>query len=285
MQSASHYPQIIGVVADLFFVSKIETTSKLLGFEVVWLSDASLEILSPPLEGVDTDLDYKNRPETILIESVSSYNPVLIIFDLNNQTVPWSQWILWLKSSPATRMIPILCFCSHVDKMAILSARNSGADKVVARSEFANNLSDLINSNARIVDFPAIYAACQESLSPQAVRGLELFNQGEYFEAHELLEIAWNEDRTAGRMLYQAILQVSVAYLQIERENYRGAIKMFQRLRKWLDPLPDACRGVDINRLRSNVNDAYQALLTTGSQGIKDFDRKLLREIPIQYSD
>ena len=36
-----------------------------------------------------------------------------------------------------------------------------------------------------------------------AIKGLELFNQGDYFGAHEYLEEAWKDDLTAGRDLYQ----------------------------------------------------------------------------------
>jgi hypothetical protein len=46
--------------------------------------------------------------------------------------------------------------------------------------------------------------------------------------------------------VYRAVLQVAVAYFQIERGNYNGAAKMFLRLRQWIDPLPDYCRGIDI---------------------------------------
>jgi len=36
---------------------------------------------------------------------------------------------------------------------------------------------------------------CNASLHPQAADGLRLFNAGKYFEAHEALEEAWNEEK------------------------------------------------------------------------------------------
>jgi len=97
---------------------------------------------------------------------------------------------------------------------------------------------------------PALSEACSEQLSQRAIQGIELFNRGEYFEAHEVLEEAWREDHGLTRELYRAMLQVAVAYLQIERGNYRGSMKMFIRLRKWIEPLPEVCRGVDVAQLR-----------------------------------
>jgi len=110
---------------------------------------------------------------------------------------------------------------------------------------------------------------------------LQEFNHGKYFEAHEFLEDAWNEDSSPGRELYRAILQVAVAYLQIERRNYNGAIKMFLRVRQWIDPLPGQCRGVDIDQLRSDAERVRQALLALGPERIGEFNHNLFH--PVQY--
>ena len=93
------------------------------------------------------------------------------------------------------------------------------------------------------------------------------------------LEEAWNQDSSAGRELYRAILQVAVAYLQIERKNYRGAMKMLLRVRQWIEPLPDRCRGVDVAALRADVERVHAELLKTGMQSIQDFDRRLMKPV------
>jgi predicted metal-dependent hydrolase len=120
---------------------------------------------------------------------------------------------------------------------------------------------------------------CREQLLESAIIGLEKFNQGEYFLAHEYLEEAWKEDRSAGRNLYRSVLQVAVAYLQIERMNYLGALKMFKRVQKWIDPLPDICRGVNIGKLKRDAQRAYQELLRLGADKIGDYDRSLLCKV------
>ena len=51
---------------------------------------------------------------------------------------------------------------------------------------------------------------CNEPLHPKAVEGLELFNRGHYFEAHEALEAAWREETHPVRELYRGILQAGV---------------------------------------------------------------------------
>jgi hypothetical protein len=66
------------------------------------------------------------------------------------------------------------------------------------------------------------------------------------------------------RDLYRAILQIGISYFQIERGNYRGAVKMLLRVRQWLAPLPAVCQGVDVSRLREDVERVYATLADTG---------------------
>jgi uncharacterized protein len=93
---------------------------------------------------------------------------------------------------------------------------------------------------------------CQAALPAEAIKGLEYFNEGKFFEAHEELETAWRREKGPIRELYRGILQVGVAYLHIQRGNYEGARKMLLRCRQWLDPFPDECCGVNLARLRQD---------------------------------
>jgi hypothetical protein len=210
-------------------------------------------------------------------------HPALILFDLGNPRIPWRQWVALIKSVPATRRYPLLCYGSHVDAATLQAAEHAGADAVIPRSRFMAELPELIQQYARRVDYAALQVTCQQPLSSLALRGLELFNRGEYFEAHEALEEAWNEDDTPGRELYRAILQVAVAYLQVERGNYNGALKMFLRLRQWIDPLPERCRGVEVAQLRSDARRVYEEILALGRQHISEFDCKSFQ--PVRYSE
>jgi hypothetical protein len=278
-QDLGRTPVILGFVSDLFFGSKIEVGAQTLGFDYVWfeLNDSTG---GPGVHSTTTQLgEPVAGPGFLLLERITRLQPVLIIFDLSDAIFPWQEWLLMIKSAPATRRIPVIAFGPHVDSEKLKAARSDGADVVLARSAFARELPQILQRVARIPDVPAISAACSESLSDLAVRGLDEFNRGEYFQAHESLEEAWNQEQNAGRELYRAILQVAVAYLQIERNNYRGAMKMLLRVRQWIDPLPAICRGVSIIRLRSDVELVHTELLRIGSQGIQDFDRSLMKPV------
>jgi predicted metal-dependent hydrolase len=164
-------------------------------------------------------------------------------------------------------------------------ARSRGADAVMPRSRFLSTLPNVLQEYAQIPDYEAINEACLEAPSELAIRGLEAFQQGHYFESHEYLEHAWNEDNSAARDVYKAVLQVAVAYLQIERGNYQGAIKMFLRARQWLNPLPDRCRGIDIAQLRVDAQAVHQALLDLGPENLAEFDHAKLKAPTFAVSD
>ena len=124
--------------------------------------------------------------------------------------------------------------------------------------------------------------ACQGELPPLALAGIELFNRRAYFEAHEALEHAWRAEQGPIRELYRAILQIGIAYYQIRRRNYRGAVKMFRRCKAWLDPFPARCRGIDLADLRNNYLAAQAELLSLGPDRIGEFPAQMLK--PVRFT-
>ena len=215
-----------------------------------------------------------------LFEHITEWQPVLMIFDLDETAVPWQRWIPTLKTSPATRRFPILSVGSSDELLA--EAKRVGTNYIAKREEFAENQATLIKKYARIPNYERLAASCEEPLSELAREGLELFNQGEFYKCHDALEEAWNIDKSPARNLYRGILQVGIAYFQIERGNYRGAIKMLMRVRQWLDPLPDQCRGINIADLRQNAEQVQTALSALGPDRISEFDKNLFK--PIIYT-
>jgi uncharacterized protein len=123
---------------------------------------------------------------------------------------------------------------------------------------------------------------CQGGLPSLVIRGLELFNAGDYFEAHEELELAWRAEREPVRELYRGVLQIAVAYYHLLRGNYPGAVKMLQRSRIWLGPFPVHCRGIDLAAFRVDYARVEAELLRLGPERLDQFDRRLMK--PIHYT-
>jgi CheY-like chemotaxis protein len=279
--TGSPAPLLLVFVDNLMFSVRIEAAARKLNYRCLIIERGTDYVPETAADTTGRTGERTGGPEAALIERLSSERPALIVFDLGQVTTPWRSWIAMIKSSPATRRIPIVCYGSHMDAGTMKAAADAGADAVLARSRMFDDLNGTLQKYARITDGDAIRSACEEPLSAQALHGLELFNRGEYFEAHEALEAAWNADPGPGRELYRSILQAAVAYLQIERHNYNGAVKMFLRLRQWIDPLPDSCRGVNVAGLRLDANRARDRLMELGPEKIAAFDRDLFR--PVEY--
>jgi len=120
---------------------------------------------------------------------------------------------------------------------------------------------------------------CVGLLHPQALLGLELFNQGNYFQAHESLEEAWRAETGPARNLYQGILQIGVAYYHILRGNYRGAVNLLQRGCNHLKGFPDVCRGINVAQLRADARVVDEALHRLGPEGIRYFNPDLFKQV------
>ncbi|HUF00350.1 MAG TPA: DUF309 domain-containing protein [Anaerolineales bacterium] len=124
---------------------------------------------------------------------------------------------------------------------------------------------------------------CNSTLHPQAVEGLRLFSAGKYFEAHEALEDAWNDEKGKVRDLYRGILQIAVVYLHITRRNYNGAVKVYVRSQKWIRDWPATCRGIHVEELRRDAEAVINELKRLGMERISEFDDSLLK--PVKWDE
>ena len=123
------------------------------------------------------------------------------------------------------------------------------------------------------------FSECDAPLHPNAILGLRHFNAGEYFEAHEELETAWRAESGEIRGLYQGILLAGVTYLHIKRNNYAGAVKVYGRSQRWLNKWPDTCRGVDVGRLRRDLDAGIAEVRRLGPEHLAEFDLALLKAV------
>ncbi len=267
----SQPPLILGLVSDLFFTVQIENAVKALGYRARWIERGeAVEPVQPAAAARPGEP--LTRTGSVFIARLVEWQPALVIVELSSRAIPWPEWIAALKSSAATRRIPVVAFGPHTDLDLRARAIDVGCDAVIAKGRLVTALPELIQKYARLADTTGLEADCEGELSALALKGIELFNRREFFEAHEELEHAWNEEPGPARELYRGILQVAVAYLQITRQNYNGALKMFLRMRQWLDPLPDQCRGVDVGQLRADALAARAELERLGTERIGEFD-------------
>ena len=109
---------IIAVVDDLFFASKIRGTAEQVGVTVSF---------PRKIEG--------------LIESALQNQPSVIIVDLHAQKIDTIELARQLKADERLRGIPLVGFFSHVQTELQQQAQAAGFDQVMPRSVFTKNLT------------------------------------------------------------------------------------------------------------------------------------------------
>ena len=214
-------PAVILWVEDLFFSARLADAVSLCDGNPVTTSDSQAF-----LQAMDTRL------------------PVLALVDLH---VPgdWASAVGRCKLRPHTKAIPIIGFGQHTDVETLTRAKQAGVDKAWARSRLVDELPRLLPQH--IAPPRAMPEGGLDTLPPEAQTGIDLFNQRAFHAQHEALENAWNAEPRPVRTLYQGLLQVGLAFLQIENRNPAGAFKMFGRGIPRLRQLPDVVQGVRVD--------------------------------------
>lgn len=64
---------------------------------------------------------------------------------------------------------------------------------------------------------------------PRLVEGVALFNRGEFFECHDVLEEYWNDLRGGEKLCVQGLIQTAVACYHAINGNYRGSVSQFDK--------------------------------------------------------
>jgi predicted metal-dependent hydrolase len=94
-------------------------------------------------------------------------------------------------------------------------------------------------------------------------RGIEQFNAGRFFEAHETWEEVWLRSPEPERTFLQGIIQIAAAFHHYSRGNCRGASSLLQAGLGRLASFPDAHRGIALGNLRQRAQ-AWAASLSSG---------------------
>lgn len=237
-----------------------------------YFSSIQQELSNYTIVNIDSTDDYMNN--------LINYQVAMIFVD--SQHPDWERFTTAPKISPATRRIPVIVVTDVPEQST--NAMMLGTDFTLTLTDFNKQAIKLIKDYGRI---PApelleqLECDCKKALPPLAVEGVKKFNAGEYYSQHDLFEELWVNTQAPVRDLYRAILQVGVAYFQIERGNYRGALKMLQRSVQWLTILPNICQTVNVEQLQKDSYVVRAELERLGEDRLDEFDKKLLKPVQI----
>jgi predicted metal-dependent hydrolase len=90
---------------------------------------------------------------------------------------------------------------------------------------------------------------------------VELFNSKRFFEAHEVLEDLWIETEGDIKDYYKGLIQCAVAFVHLERGNYRGAKKLFRTACGYLNRYPSPLEGIDVEKLLKEFQTFFETIV------------------------
>jgi len=84
-------------------------------------------------------------------------------------------------------------------------------------------------------------------------QGIDLFNEGRFFECHEAWEEIWKRSDGEPKLYYQGLIQAAVAILHAQRGNLEGARSLYEKASTKLDQLPPEHMGLAVGELRTDL--------------------------------
>ena len=120
--------KILAVVEDLLFTVKIGDAAKRAGLDVEFV-----------------------KSERDVLEKAAQEKPLLIILDLNFNAVQPLKLISKLKSNGDLKPISVIGYLSHVQGELKQQAQEAGANIVMARSAFSQNLQQILKRHSGVI--------------------------------------------------------------------------------------------------------------------------------------
>ena len=98
---------------------------------------------------------------------------------------------------------------------------------------------------------------------PLYLKGIEYFNECEFYEAHEVWEELWAEHQGPSREFYQGLIQVAVALHHFGNGNIRGARKLYFSSCKHLEPFRPRHQGLDLETFLGQFEECFGEVLAS----------------------
>ena len=117
--------------------------------------------------------------------------------------------------------------------------------------------------------FSSLAAHCQPAMEeqpqhdPRYLKGIEFFNECEFFEAHEVWEALWADIEGDSRKFYQGLIQVAVCLHHFGNGNIRGARKLYNSSTNYLQPYRPVYAGLDLDKLLQELETCCAEILTS----------------------
>ena len=82
--------------------------------------------------------------------------------------------------------------------------------------------------------------------------GLKLFNDKNFYDAHEKWEDLWSDYYLKDRLFIQGLIQLSVSFVHLKNNNMNGAKSLLNKCKQKFEGF-DIQRGIDVKKLLISI--------------------------------
>ncbi len=91
--------------------------------------------------------------------------------------------------------------------------------------------------------------------------GIQLFNGGEFFEAHEVWEDCWHAAYGTKHEFYQGMIQCAVALEHYRRSNPRGVLSLYKSYNEKFVNIPPTFMGLNVTTFLAGMHEVLRPVL------------------------
>jgi predicted metal-dependent hydrolase len=122
---------------------------------------------------------------------------------------------------------------------------------------------------------------CGGAPPAELLKGIHEFNEGEFFEQHETLELLWRATESDVRYLYQGVLLIGVGFHHQQQDNFHGTRAKLAAGIEMLEWFAPACQSVDVADLIARTRLCLEQVQTLGRERLQEFDRSLIPQVKL----
>ena len=97
------------------------------------------------------------------------------------------------------------------------------------------------------------------------IKGLQAYEEKDFFEAHELWEELWSKYYLVDRTLIQGLIQLAVSFVHLGNGNLNGAKSLLNKSAEKFSSFSGVHRGINIDYLKKKIMEIineYEQLMT-----------------------
>ena len=92
-----------------------------------------------------------------------------------------------------------------------------------------------------------------DKMSELFQKGLDEYDKGDYFEAHEAWEDLWSDYNFPDRKFVQGLIQLSVSFVHLGNGNLTGAKNLLKKCQQKFDDYNGMHREINLSDLKSSI--------------------------------